>query len=139
MPEVQKKKIFKKRVLLVEDEHAIKVLYSKLLSEAGYEVLHAPEGETALDSVLNEEWDILLLDIMLPRKDGIQVLREAKNHPDWKKGPVVLLTNLNDEKIISEAYSLGADGYLIKSEVNPPDKLITEVENFLSKYKNETG
>ena len=73
--------------------------------------------------------DLILLDIMLPGKDGLKILKDLKETPELKKGPVVVLTNLNSEHIIQEAFKLGADGYLIKSEVNP-DKVVEEVGRF---------
>jgi DNA-binding response OmpR family regulator len=120
----------KKKILLIEDEHAIRVMYAQVLEEAGYEVIHLSDGDEAIEAILKGDWSLVLLDIMLPRKDGMQVLKELKGHPNWKKGPVVLLSNLNSEEIINNAYGLGADGYLIKSEIKP-DKVVAEVEEFL--------
>ncbi len=67
---------------------------------------------------------------MLPGRDGLRILKEINNDPSLKKGPVIILTNLNSEHIIQEAFNNGADGYLIKSEVTP-DKVVEEVGHFL--------
>jgi two-component system response regulator ResD len=121
-----------KRILLVEDEIDLRVLYAEVLRDAGYIVEEAPDGEIGLEKVLNSPWDMLLLDIMLPGKDGLRVLKDMGN--GHKRGPIIMLTNLNSEHIIQEAFKMGADGYLIKSEITP-DKIITEVESFLANSK----
>lgn len=121
----------KRTIILVEDEPALLTLYNQVLSDAGYNVIAVSEGEVGLDSILDNEWDLLLLDIMLPKKDGFQILKDLGEYEDWKKGKVIMLTNLNSEDIISNAFDLGADGYLIKSEIQP-DKLLEEIEGFLS-------
>ena len=116
----------KNKVLIIEDEQDIRTIYAEVLQNAGYVVDQAPNGEVGGDKIKNSDWSILLLDIMLPGKDGLKILKDLKETPELKKGPVVVLTNLNSEHIIQEAFKLGADGYLIKSEVNP-DKVVEEV------------
>jgi two-component system, OmpR family, alkaline phosphatase synthesis response regulator PhoP len=122
----------KKRVLIVEDEVALCTLYSQVLKDVGYEVDTALEGEEGIKKVTAGNWDVLLLDIMLPKKDGLQILKEVRMKEGWKKGPIVLLTNLNSQEIIQTAFGLGADEYLIKSEITP-DQVIAEVNSVLSK------
>jgi len=124
----------KTTILLIEDEAALLNLYKQVLSDAGFNVIAVAEGEIGFDTILDSNWDLLLLDIMLPKKDGLEILKELKDYDDWKKGKVIMMTNLNSEDIINNAFSLGADGYLIKSEVQP-DKLLEEVNGFLSKKK----
>jgi|SRR3972149_7345351 two-component system response regulator ResD len=119
----------KNKVLIIEDEQDIRTIYAEVLQNAGYTVDQAPNGEVGGDKIKNTDWSILLLDIMLPGKDGLKILKDLKETPELKKGPVVVLTNLNSEHIIQEAFKLGADGYLIKSEVNP-DKVVEEVGRF---------
>jgi two-component system, OmpR family, response regulator ResD len=118
------------KVLIIEDEHDLRGLYAEILSNAGYQVEQAPDGEIGIDKTKNTDWGIMLLDIMLPGRDGLRILKEMKDNPDYKKGPVIIITNLNSEHIIQEAFNLGADGYLIKSEITP-DKVIDEVKEFL--------
>ena len=117
------------KVLIIEDEQDIRTIYAEVLQNAGYVVDQAPNGEVGGDKIKNSDWSILLLDIMLPGKDGLKILKDLKETPELKKGPVIVLTNLNSEHIIQEAFKLGADGYLIKSEVNP-DKVVEEVGRF---------
>jgi two-component system response regulator ResD len=118
------------RILIIEDEHDLRVLYAQVLENAGYAVDQAGDGETGMDKIKNTPWNLLLLDIMLPGKDGLRLLKEMKENTGFKKGPIVITTNLNSEHIIQEAFNLGADGYLIKSEITP-DKVIDEVKEFL--------
>ncbi|GIW69675.1 MAG: hypothetical protein KatS3mg101_0422 [Patescibacteria group bacterium] len=121
----------KNKVLIIEDEQDIRTIYAEVLQNAGYVVDQAPNGEVGEDKLRNTDWQLLLLDIMLPGKDGLKILKDLKEMPEMKKGPVIVLTNLNSEHIIQEAFKLGADGYLIKSEVNP-DKVVEEVGRFAS-------
>jgi len=119
----------KNKVLIIEDEQDIRAIYTEVLQNSGYIVDQAPNGEVGEDKLKNTDWQLLLLDIMLPGKDGLKLLKDIKENPEMKKGPVIVLTNLNSEHIIQEAFKLGADGYLIKSEVNP-DKVVEEVGRF---------
>jgi DNA-binding response OmpR family regulator len=120
----------KKTILIVEDEHDIRLLYAEILRDAGYDVLQASDGSIGLDMIRNEAWDLLLLDVILPIKDGIRILKDIKGTADIDKGPIIILTNLNSEHIIDEAFKLGAAGYFIKSEITP-DKIINEVKSFV--------
>jgi two-component system, OmpR family, response regulator ResD len=118
------------RILLIEDEHDLRTLYAEILAGAGYEVDQAPDGEAGMEKAKSTNWGLMLLDIMLPGRDGLRLLKELKENPALKKGPVIMITNLNSEHIIQEAFNLGADGYLIKSEMTP-DKVVDEVKEFL--------
>ena len=128
---MDEKKILKNNILIVEDEHDIREIYAEVLNMAGYVVDQVADGEKGMQKIRDDNWDILLLDIMLPGKDGIKILKEIKDHPELKKGIVIALTNLNSENIIQEVFGLGADGYLIKSEITP-DKVVEEVGRILA-------
>jgi two-component system response regulator ResD len=119
-----------KRILVVEDENELRILYVEVLTDAGYIVDQAPTGDIAIEKIRNTNWDLLLLDIMLPGKDGLRILKDLSENPSLKKGPVIMLTNLNSDHIIGESFNSGADGYLIKSEITP-DKIISEIASFL--------
>jgi len=128
---MDEKKKLKNNILIVEDEHDIREIYAEVLSSIGYVVDQVADGETGMQKIRDDDWDILLLDIMLPGKDGIKILKEIKDHPELKKGVVIVLTNLNSENIIQEVFGSGADGYLIKSEITP-DKIAEEVARVLA-------
>ncbi len=119
-----------KTILLVEDEEEIRIVYAEVLRDAGYKVIEAADGEVGLKRSLENGWDMFLLDIMLPGEDGLHILKSVKENIRLKFKPVVLLTNLGNESIINEAFKLGADGYLIKSQITP-DRIVTEVDGYL--------
>jgi DNA-binding response OmpR family regulator len=79
------------RVLIIEDEHDLRSLYAEILVNAGYSVDQAPEGEIGMDKIKNTPWNLLLLDIMLPGRDGLRILKEMKENTGFKKGPVIVL------------------------------------------------
>ncbi len=121
------------KILVVEDDEFLRELYDELLKGEGYEVTLAVDGEQGLTHISQGGYDLVLLDIMLPKMDGLEILRNLKNKPPLEKnGPVVLLTNLGQDSIIKEGFSLGASGYLIKSAMNP-DQVLSEVKVFLNK------
>ncbi|HOD01257.1 MAG TPA: response regulator [bacterium] len=128
---MEEKKVLRNNILIIEDEHDIREVYVEVLNMAGYKVQEAADGETGMQKIRNENWDVLLLDIMLPGRDGLKILKEIRSNPELKKGLVVALTNLNSESIIKEAFDQGVDGYLIKSEITP-DKVVEEVNRILA-------
>jgi len=122
-----------KKILIVEDDQFLREFYQELLESEGYQVEVAADGETGLGKIREGGYNLVLLDIMLPRKDGLQVMRDLKVQPPQKNnGSIVVLTNLGQDAIIKECFNLGADGYLIKSALNP-DEVLTEVKSYLEK------
>jgi DNA-binding response OmpR family regulator len=121
----------KKRVLIVEDDQFLREFYQELLESEGMIVDVAPEGETAFNKIHEGGYDLILLDIMLPKKDGLQILREIKVNPAVKaNGPIVILTNIGQDAIIKNCFEAGAAGYMIKSALNP-DQVLQEIHNYL--------
>lgn len=120
-----------KKILIVEDEKDIRDLYTEVLKDEGYEVDEAAEGESGLALCLSGKYDLLLLDIMLPKKDGLQILREISKKGILPKLIVVLLTNLGIDAIIKEGFALGATSYIIKTEMTP-DQVVAEVKKVLT-------
>mgnify|MGYP001587429900 CR=1 FL=1 len=122
-----------KRILIVEDDQFLREFYQELLLAEGYLIDVAADGEVALYKLQNNEYDLVLLDLMLPKKDGVQVLRDLKLSPPKSQNVIiVILTNLGQDLVIKECFDLGADGYLIKSALNP-DQVLTEVKSYLQK------
>ncbi|MBI2330497.1 response regulator [Candidatus Daviesbacteria bacterium] len=122
-----------KRILIVEDDQFLREFYQELLQAEGYFVDTAADGEIGLSKIQQEVYNLILLDIMLPKKDGVQVLRDLKSaSPKSANVTIVVLTNLGHDSVIKECFDLGADGYLIKSALNP-DQILTEVKSYLSK------
>src|SRR3989338_3998385 len=122
-----------KKILVVEDDQFMREFYQELLTEEGYEVEVAADGLGGEQKFLTGGYDLVLLDIMLPKKDGLEILRDAKNKPPKvKNGPIVILTNLGQDAIIKEGFSLGASGYIIKSAM-APDEILNEINMFMNK------
>lgn len=120
-----------KKILLVEDEDFIRELYIRQLSKEGFLVKSAVDGQTGLDMLKTENFDLLLLDIMLPGMNGLQLLREYKTQNPNSPMITILLTNLGQEAVIKEGFELGAQAYLIKASYTP-DQVVNEVKNALS-------
>lgn len=124
-----------KRILIVEDEQFLRDLYYELLKEEGYRVEAVEDGERGYDKMVLGGYDLVLLDIMLPKIDGLTILQKLQKNPPRKpNGKIVLLTNLGQEGIIKEGFNLGATGYLIKSAMTP-DQVLSEIKNFLTKVE----
>src|SRR3989344_5076190 len=120
-----------KKILLVEDEDFIRELYVRQLAKEGFLVKSAPDGQTGLNLLKTEQFDLLLLDIMLPGMNGLQLLREFKTQNPNSPMVTILLTNLGQEAVIKEGFELGAQAYLIKASYTP-DQVVNEVKNALS-------
>lgn len=118
-----------KKILIVDDEPHILELVRVSLEEFDYLLIDAADGEEALAKVRQDPPDLVLLDVMLPKKDGFEVLRELKQDPATRSIPVVLLTarGLPDDR--QRGLAAGADGYI--SKPFSPLKLLTEVQQFL--------
>lgn len=119
-----------KKILLVEDEDFIRELYVRQLTKAGFAVKSAVDGQSGLNVLKTEQFDLLLLDIMLPGMNGLQLLREFKTNYPNSPMITILLTNLGQEAVIKEGFELGAQAYLIKASYTP-DQVVTEVKNAL--------
>lgn len=119
-----------KKILLVEDEDFIRELYVRQLTKAGFQVKSAVDGTSGLEILKSETFDLLLLDIMLPGMNGLQLLREFKTQNPSSPMITILLTNLGQEAVIKEGFELGAQAYLIKASYTP-DQVVSEVKNAL--------
>ena len=122
-----------KKILIVEDDQFLREFYQELFQGEGFLVDVAADGEIGLKKIQEEQYALVLLDIMLPKKDGLQILRDLKIKPAANKEVVIVtLTNLGQDTVIKQAFELGAQGYLIKSALNP-DQVLVEVKNYLQK------
>lgn len=123
-------------VLLVEDDLYIRELYETALTKAGYHIETAVDGEDGLIKYRQKDYELLLLDIMMPKVTGIKVLKEVReSHTDNKNVPIFMLTNLGQESIIKESFALGADGYFMKSQLTPKE-LVVEISAFLNELRH---
>jgi len=121
----------KATILVVEDERSLNEAYQLILRKAGYTVQVAFDGREALELTAQEDPTLILLDLRMPRMDGIEFLRQynlKEKHPDVK---VIVFSNYDMQKEIDEAYSLGADRYFMKALASPKE-LLQVVENTLA-------
>lgn len=120
-----------KKILIVDDDLYIRELYEEIFRDAGFDVSTAFDGEAGLKKMQEGGYDIILLDVMMPKLDGIGVLTKLQTTPPLSKnGPILLLTNLAHETVIQDALKKGAAGFIIKTDVDP-DTLIAKVKEYL--------
>lgn len=121
-----------KKILLIDDDTYTRDVYEEVLQEAGFTVATAVNGQDGLQKIKEEDFDVILLDVMMPKLDGLGVLKELQTtSPKTSHGPIIMLTNLSQDPIIDEALKLGATSYITKSDINP-DQLVLEVGKFLN-------
>jgi len=104
-----------KKIVIIEDEAALQDALKKAFSGAGYEISQAFDGEEGVALIKSVHPDLVLLDLVLPKKHGFEVLEEMKNDEAIKNVPVLVLTNLEESTEVMKAIELGARGYLIKA------------------------
>lgn len=112
-----------KKILVVEDEATLHKALVDALTQAGYETLSALDGEAGWDLARDEKPDLVLLDIILPKLEGFEVLKRIKAEPATEKIPVIILTNLGDIPDIQKALDMGANTYLVKADFHLEDVL----------------
>jgi DNA-binding response OmpR family regulator len=121
-----------KRILVVEDDQNNRNLYQTVLSNAGFKVDVAQDGNEGLTKCQAGGYDLVLLDVMLPKIDGVGILTElAKNPPKVPNKNIYLLTNLTHDPILKEALKLGATDVILKTDVNP-EELTKKVKEILA-------
>src|SRR3990167_1821346 len=124
-------------ILLVEDEFFIRDLYHLVLSKQGYHVVDARDGLEGVELALEVKPDLILLDIMMPRLNGIEALEKLVANPMTKHIPVVLCTNIGQGSIIKNALRKGARGYLMKVQFSPYE-IVQQVKTFLENPAHTT-
>jgi DNA-binding response OmpR family regulator len=109
----------KVKILLVEDDFFLADIYQTKLAVEDFDVVVAQDGAEGLQKAQTEEPDLILLDIMLPKMDGLEVLKKLKADNRTKHIPVILLSNLGQEFVVKGGMNLGAVDYLLKSDLTP--------------------
>ena len=122
------------KILLVEDDRfLIKAVYTKL-TQKGFEVILANDGDEAISKAKTEKPELVLLDMVLPKKSGFEVLRALKGDPKTVSIPVFILSNLAQDQDIQEGKALGAEDYIVKSNTSL-SAIVDKVANFLAAKK----
>lgn len=112
-----------KKILLVEDEEIIAELLLKKLKNEGYEVNWAKDGVEGLEFMRKETPDLILLDIIMPKKGGFEVMEEMQKDPELKEIPVIIISNSGQPVELDKAKKLGAKDWLIKTQFDPQEVL----------------
>jgi CheY-like chemotaxis protein len=124
----------KKKILIVEDDNFVAEVYLAKLSEMGYETILAQNGEEGLAQLKKGKIDLILLDILMPIMNGIEMLEQVKKNEEWKNIPVILLTNIGEKESIQKVREMGVKDYLIKSHFTPAE-VIEKVELIFSENR----
>jgi len=119
-----------KKILLVDDEQDILTVFETVLRQAGYEVTVASSGRGALDAAKMAQFDLILLDQMMPDMNGNDVLATLKADPATNITPIAMLTNFSHDQLITEALERGAVEYILKYQISHED-LVTKVKAIL--------
>jgi DNA-binding response OmpR family regulator len=121
-----------KKILFIEDEAALQKTFRDILEKEGYQMISALDGESGLRLAKSQKPDLILLDLILPRKDGFEVLKELKEDEATEGIPVIVLTNLEDIESVERAIELGATTYLVKAQYTL-EEVIQKVKKALEK------
>lgn len=117
-------------LLVVEDEESIAQMYSDRFKMAGFDVDVAHEGQEAINKMVNERPNAVLMDILMPGLSGTEAVEQAKANPATRDIPIVMLTNYADSVDLKNALKLGAAGYIIKSE-STPEQVVEKIQKIL--------
>lgn len=120
-----------KKILIIEDDLTLRNVLAEFLEAEGFVVSVASDGEEGLDLIKTSSPNIILLDIILPKKDGFEVLKEVKDDKEVSDIPVILLTNLGSLDDIEKALALGATTYLVKGDYQIKE-IVEKIKEILS-------
>jgi DNA-binding response OmpR family regulator len=121
----------KKKILWVEDDSFLTNIIAQELSKQQWTIIYAADGATALPLARTEQPDAIVLDILLPGIDGIEVLTQLKGSDETKRIPVIMFTNLDDQEKIDRSIALGAAGFFIKATVTL-EAITAEIQKAIS-------
>ena len=122
------------KILIIEDDNFLLSLIVEKFIQLGFDAEAASDGEAGLNKILNNKYDLVLLDMILPKMDGFKILEEVKKNQSLKNLPIIVASNLYDKNDIDRAMSLGAADYIIKA-YNSPENIVDRVKAFLQKLK----
>jgi len=120
----------KKKLLVVEDDLLLTRLYERMFQHEGIEVITAHDGEEALQHIRDDSPDLVLLDIKLPKIDGVEVLKLVRDDPATANMPVLVLSNYGLDEYVRECQRLGIVGYFLKATADP-NTLVKQVKELL--------
>jgi len=121
-----------KKILFIEDESSLQKTFSDFLRSEGYEIISALDGETGLRLAKEKNLDLILLDLILPKVHGFEVLKELKTDPKTKEIPIIVLTNLEGMGDVEKALELGATTYLVKAQYTL-EEVVEKIKEIIEK------
>lgn len=121
-----------KRILIVEDDAFIRDIYGVKFSNEGFEVILAENGMEAIRKLEDTTPDVILLDMIMPYMDGMEVLKKIKENQVWKNIPTIMLTNISEKEKINQGKDFGVKEYLIKSHFTPAE-VVEKVNSLFAK------
>lgn len=125
------------KILYVEDDPFIAEIYKKKFESSGFEVVNAASGKSVLKEVLEQKFDLVLLDLVIPEMNGTDVLRELRNNPGYSPDlKIIIFSNLSSTEDREECLKLGANGFISKTEFSPSE-VVTEVNRFLGQFTEQ--
>jgi len=110
-----------KKILIIEDEEIISNLLAKKLSQVGYEVKTAFNGQEGLEILEQEKPDLVLIDIVMPKKDGFETISEVKGDPTLKDIPIIIISNSGQPVELDKAKEMGVNDWFIKTDFDPQE------------------
>jgi DNA-binding response OmpR family regulator len=120
------------KILMIDEDNFLRKVYRDKLQQAGFDFLEAPNGIEGVNKVFSEKPDLILLDLILPLKNGFDVLSDIKRDKRAKKIPIIILSNLGQESDIERGKALGVQEYLVKTDVGLSE-VVTKVKEWLLK------
>jgi DNA-binding response OmpR family regulator len=122
-------------ILIVEDEEFLVLALKDNLEADGYTTDVARNGEEAIAHIHSHHPDLILLDLLMPKQNGLYVLEEVRKNPQWQQIPIIVLSNLGGDMEIKRALELGADDYFVKSQ-HPIEEVLDKVKEYLEGGKS---
>jgi len=122
------------KILIIEDEAVLSKVLKEKFERSGFECVVASDGEAAITMAREEKPDVIVLDLVLPKKNGFLVLEEIKGDAGMKSTPIVVVSNLGEDSDIKKALTLGAADYFVKSQ-HPINEIVEKVKSVLTEIK----
>jgi DNA-binding response OmpR family regulator len=122
------------KILIIEDDNFLRLALEKKLKKEGFEVVTASDGEEGLQKIITELPDLVLLDIILPKKTGFGFLEDLKKDPNLKSIPIIIVSQLGQPEDIDKGINLGAIEYFVKAKVSLDD-LVSRIKKFFEEKK----
>lgn len=118
-----------KKILIAEDEEVLVNVLKDRFEAEGWDVTVAKDGVEAVEAINKSKFDLVLLDLLMPKKDGFEVLKEVRGNPELKNLPIIVLSNLGGDDDIKKALALGANDYFVKTQ-HPMSEIVEKAKKY---------